>query len=162
MGEIIETGKLFNLQEELLNYRVHNTQVSKKRELQQIQSALESRLKLLKYLNYTFNDNEYNLLKKIIQRNVVTTFDEIKDYFILKQKMILANSNNFFDSNGFQKYLSELQNQNFQKYFVNREKYYPIICFQYFYIKKKYGFRLKTKEELKMVVKCLVFFKENK
>lgn len=159
---LLETGKLFNLQEELLNYRVHNTQVSKKRELQQIQSALESRLKLLKYLNYTFNDNEYNLLKKIIQRNVVTTFDEIKDYFILKQKMILANSNNFFDSNGFQKYLSELQNQNFQKYFVNREKYYPIICFQYFYIKKKYGFRLKTKEELKMVVKCLVFFKENK
>jgi glycosyltransferase involved in cell wall biosynthesis len=156
---LLEIGKLFNLQEELLNYRVHNTQVSQKREMEQIQSALESRFKLLKYLNYTFNDNEYDLLKKMMQRNVVVTFDEINGYFILKQKMVLANSNDFFDFNGFQKYLSELQNQNFQKYFVKRESFHPIIFFQYFSIRDKYGFKLKFKDELKIVVKSLIFFR---
>jgi glycosyltransferase involved in cell wall biosynthesis len=156
---LLKIGKLYNLQEELLNYRVHITQVSQKREIQQKQSALESRLQILKYLNYTFNDDECNLLKKIMQRNVVVTFDEIEDFFTLKQKMLLANSNNFFDSNGFQKYLSELQNLNFQKYFVERENFYPNNCFQYFSIRNKYGFKLKFKDELKIIVKSLIFFK---
>jgi glycosyltransferase involved in cell wall biosynthesis len=156
---LLETGKLFNLQEELLKYRVHNTQVSQKRKIQQNKSALESRLKLLKYINYTFNDDECNLLKKIMQRNVAVNFDEIKDFFILKQKMILANSNNFFEADGFQKYLAELQNQNLKKYFVERENFYPINCFQYFSIRNKYRFKLKLKDEIKIVIKSLIFFK---
>jgi glycosyltransferase involved in cell wall biosynthesis len=156
---LLKAGKLFNLQEELINYRVHDTQVSQKREIQQIQSALETRLKLLKYINYSFNDYECNLLKKMMQRNVAVTFDEIKVFFILKQNMLFANSNNFFEVNGFQKYLDELQNQKLKKYFVHKENFYPINCFQYFEIRNKYGFKLKFKDQFKIIVKSLIFFK---
>jgi glycosyltransferase involved in cell wall biosynthesis len=156
---LLEKGKLFNLQEELLNYRVHITQVSHKRQKEQNQCALESRLKLLKYLNYTFNENEYVLLKKIMQRNVVVTFDEIKNFSILKDKLVISNSNDFFYSNGFEKYLFELQNQNYKKYFIENENFYLINCFQYFSIRDKFGFKLKFKDEFKLIIKSLLFYK---
>lgn len=157
---LLTIGELHNLQEVLLNYRVHNTQVSQKRKTQQIQSALESRLKMLNHLECFFDVKESDLLKKIISRNLSVTLDEIKAFFILREKMLLANSNIFFDSNGFQEYLFELQKQSFKKYFFDREKYYPIICFQYFTIRSKYKFKLRSIDELKLVIKSIIYFKK--
>lgn len=157
---LLKFGKLYNIQEVLLNYRVHATQVSQKREQQQIYSALQSRFKILNYVEYSFNAYEHKLLEKIIQTNVEVTFSEIKDFFHLKKKMLLANSNNFFEQNGFHFYLTDLYNQNIKMYFVNKESFYPINCYQYFLIKKSFSFKLKLKEEIKLTIKSLIFYKK--
>lgn len=156
---LLRLGKLHNLPEVLLNYRVHNTQVSQIRQTQQIQSALESRLYVLKYLNCNFNKKEYILLMKIVQRSVILTFDEIRNFIVLKEKMIKGNSNKFFDSNGFQEYLHKVQKSVFNDYFFNRKSYSPVICLHYFGTVKKHDFNLKFKDELKLIIKSLICFK---
>lgn len=156
---ILAIGKIYNLQDVLLRYRVHNSQVSQKRKMQQIQSALESRLKLLKYLKCSFDINESVLLKKIMQRSVILTFDEIRSFIVLKEKMINGNSNNFFDSNGFQEYLSKVQRSVFNDYFFKRESYSPVICLHYFGTVRKHDFNLKFIDEVKLIIKSLICFK---
>ncbi len=152
-------GKLHNLQEVLLNYRVHNTQVSKKRDTQQIELSLQLRLQMFGYLDYSFDKEEYDLLKKIIGGSLSVTLDEIKDFFILTEKMVSANSNSFFEPKGFQEYLLELHKKSYKKYFLEREKYYPIICFQYFKIRSKSEFKLGLIDELKLIIKSIIYFK---
>lgn len=155
---LLAIGKLHNLQEVLLNYRVHNTQISKKQEIKQNQIALQSRLKMLDYLDYSFNKIQEDLLKKIFERNLSITFNEIKAFSVLKDKMILANLNNFFDYIGFQEYLDELQRQNLISYFVFRKKYCPIVFFQYFAIREKSVFKLRLVDELKLMIKSMISF----
>ena len=156
---LLSFGKLYNLQEPLLNYRVHNAQVSRKREAQQIQSARESRLQMLKYLNCSFNKLESDLLEKIIAENILVTFEEIKDFYILKEKMVLANSTSFFDSNGFVNYLFNIENKLIKRYFFNREKFSPIIYIQYLEIKSRLGMKIKIIDELKLIVKSIILYK---
>jgi glycosyltransferase involved in cell wall biosynthesis len=156
---LLSLGKLHNLQEVLLNYRVHTTQVSQQRALTQIQSALESRLQMLKYLNCTFDSKESDLLKKIMEENILVTFDEIKDFFVLKEKMVLANSNNFFDVKGFDNYLDGIENKLIKRYFFNREKFSPIIYIQYLKIKSRLEMKIKTILEMKLMVKSIFFYK---
>jgi len=155
---LVAIGKLHNLQEVLLKYRVHNAQVSQKGETLQTQLSLQLRLQILEYLKYPFDDNERDLLKKIISGSVLVTFNEIKDFLILKEKMVLANADGFFDFNGFQKYLRGLQKKNFKNYFVHRKSYSPKICFQYFASRNKSEFKLKRIEKLKLIVKSIIFY----
>ena len=156
---LLSFGKLHNLQEVLLNYRVHSTQVSQKRMEQQIQSALEARFEMLKYLNYSFDTIEISLLKKMMTGSLLVTIEENKNFIVFKEKMVSANSNNFFDYNGFEKYLFELQRSSLKKYFVDREKYYPNICFQYFEIRNNSRLKLRLIDELKLIIKSLIYFK---
>lgn len=156
---LVAIGKLHNLKEVLLNYRVHITQVSQKRKQQQIASALSTRIQILKNLNYSFTESENDLLKKIIGRSVAIAMNEIKDFIILKEKMILANDADvFFHSNGFQHYLNDLQRQSFKNYFVHRERYSPQIYFQYFTNRNKLDFKFGLIDELKLIVKSLIFY----
>jgi len=155
---LIALGKLHNLQEVLLKYRVHDAQVSQKREALQVQLSLQLRLQMFRYLNYSFNNKEYDLLKKIIESGFLVTFTELKDFLILKEKMLLANADGFFDSNGFKKYLSDLQKQCFKNYFVHRKSYHPLICFQYFASRNKSDVKLKRIDELKLILKTIIFY----
>lgn len=156
---LVAIGKLHNLKEVLLNYRVHITQVSQKRKQQQIASALATRIQIIENLNYSFTERENDLLKKIIGGNVAIAMNEIKDFITLKEKMILANDEDiFFDSNGFQKYLNALQKQSFKNYFVHRERYSPQIYFQYFANRNKSEFKFGLIDELKLIVKSLIFY----
>lgn len=156
---LVAIGKLHNLKEVLLNYRVHQTQVSKKRRQQQIASALATRIQIVENLNYSFTQSENDLLNKIIGGSVAIAMNEIKDFIILKEKMILANAaDDFFDSNGFQKYLNAMQKQAFKNYFVHRERYSPQIYFQYFASRNKLGFKFGLIDELKLIVKSLIFY----
>lgn len=156
---LLQFGKLHNIQENLLDYRVHSTQVSQKRECQQAHSALQSRFKMLNYIDYSLNRYEYKLLEKIMQRNIEVTYSEIKEFFHLKKKMYLANSNNFFDSKGLQFYFMDLYHQKTKRYFLDRENFYPINFYQYFILKKSFGFKLKLKEEIKLLIKSLILYK---
>lgn len=159
---LLKIGSFYNIQEVLLNYRIHNTQVSQKKQTLQLQSSIKSRLKMFMYLNYSFNDQENDLLKKIIDKNYIMTFDEINEFFLLKEKMILTNSNGFFDPNGFQEYLLELQHDNLIKYFVDRERFYPINFYQYLVLNYKYSFKLVRIDKIKLMIKSIICYRIKK
>lgn len=154
---ILGVGKLHNLQEILLKYRVHPTQVSQKRNKQQKQSVTETRVGIFKYLNCAFDDEERLILKNAIQ-NKDLQYHQLKSFFILKEKMILANANNFFESKGFQDYLLALYRKSVTKYFLEREKYFPLIFFQYWKIKWGSRFNLSTVDEIKLLAKSIIYF----
>ncbi|WP_281336369.1 glycosyltransferase family 2 protein [Flavobacterium eburneipallidum] len=157
---LVGIGRIYNLQEVLLNYREHHTQVSQKRRHQQIASALSSRFLMLQNLKYSFANDEIDLLKKIIGGSLNITITEIEEFIILKQKMILANSNHFFETKGFDEYLKDLQKQSFKNYFVHRERFFPSMYFQYFARRNKLDFKLHFIDELKLMVKSIIFYKK--
>lgn len=152
-------GKLHNLQEVLLNYRMHNSQVSTKRNNEQRQAAIEIKLNLLNYLNFEKNNESRNVLKKIIQRDVLS-FEEMQQFPDLKNKLILANEISFFENQGFEMYLLSLKNNIFKDYFLKREKYSPIVYFQYLKIKKEWKNKLVVFHEVKLFIKSMIYYKK--
>jgi glycosyltransferase involved in cell wall biosynthesis len=151
-------SKLHNIQEVLLYYRVHETQVSHKRRKQQMESALATRIQILGNLNYSFSNYENDLLKNIIGGSVNASIGEIEEFIILKEKLILSNSNDFFEAEAFQKYLSDLQKQSFKKYFAHRESYHPLISLQYFASRNKSYIKLQLIDEIKLILKSIIFY----
>lgn len=159
---LLSFGEIHNLQEVLLNYRIHDLQVSRKREIQQIQVSLDTRLKMLNYLNYSFDEKEYDLLKKVMQYDCGLNLEQIKVFFSLKEKMIKANSNNFFEAQAFGEYCNKLQYQYLKFYFLKRQRYSLPIYFRYIQIRNKRVFKLKPKDEFKLLMKSIIFFKRRK
>jgi len=153
---LLTFGKLYNLPEILLNYRVHDSQVSQKRNDEQKNAALEVRLDLLNYLECAIDSNERFVLKKALNDENLN-YQEIKDFIILKNKLIASNSNSFFEKNAFQKYLDSIEKKIFKDFFLKRDNYSPIIFF--YYLKIRGNWKIKTKDEFKLLVKSLIFFK---
>lgn len=156
---LVFLGKLHNLQEVLLNYRMHNSQVSNKRNNEQKKAAIEIKLNLLNHLNFEKNDESRNVLKKIIQRDVLG-FEEMQQFPALKNKLILANEISFFEKIGFEKYLLNLKKNIFKDYFLNREKYSPIVFFQYLKMKKEWENKLVLFHEIKLFIKSMIYYKK--
>lgn len=156
---LLVIGRLHNLQEVLLNYRVHNSQVSQKRNNQQINIAVEIKINLLKYLILEKHTQSQNLLEKIVRRELLC-FDGMKSFLDLKNKLLVANEISFFERTIFEKYLSNIQNNLFKDYFLKRKKYSPIIFFQYLKIKKKWQSNLALFDEMKLLAKSIIFYKK--
>lgn len=154
---LIRIGKFHNLQKVLLRYRVHNNQVSQQRSHLQIEAALKSRLKMFQYLNYSIDEKEYDLLKKILTFYSNFNWVEIKQYISLREQLI--NNNAFFEPTGFRNFFLNLEKQLFKNFFLKRDQYFPAICLYYFTIRNKFVFNLSFKDELKLVIKSLIFFR---
>ena len=159
---LLPIGRLHNLQEVLLNYRVHNTQVSKKRNEQQINSATSSKLELLNYLNLEIDLQEQEVFKKIFLNKVEVTLNEIEIFQRLKNKLIIANAHAFFEELDFLEYLSFLEKKLSKKvirsFCIERKKYSPLVFFQYIKMKKKWKYKLDHHGELKLFIKSIIFY----
>lgn len=155
---LLSFGKLHNLQEALLNYRIHNAQVSSKRIVQQNRITIETRLKLLNSLDYKITIFEMTILKKIISKDGVIEFDEIELFQKLQKKLINSNPN-FFEKIGFKEYLYELENILIKSYFLSKKDYTPLTYFRYIKIKKKINQKLAIFSEFKLLIKSLIFHK---
>lgn len=155
---LISKGSLHNLQEVLLKYRMHNSQVSQKRMHQQLNSALETRLSLLNYLDFEKTPYEWDILMKINKRNEIISFKEIQSYQKIKDKLIIVNAVGFFEINGFKQYLVEIENRILRYYFLKQNSYSPLIYFQYLKVKKKWNSKLTTFNEFKLFVKSVILY----
>jgi glycosyltransferase involved in cell wall biosynthesis len=155
---LLAVGKLHNLQEVLLHYRVHSSQVSHKRNEQQINTALEIKVNLLNNLSFEKNEQTHDFLKKIIARRETVSFTEMNQFEDLKNKLLLANQTFFFEPTGFEKYLFGIQNNLFKDYFLKRDKFAPIVYSQYLKIKKNWSIKLQPLDEIKLFVKSIIFY----
>lgn len=153
-------SELHNIQEVLLDYRVHDAQVSQKKINQQIKNSSEIKLQLLNNLEFNSSPEEQDLLRKIFLQEDFFTFQELKQFQLLKVKLLKANDVWFFEPKGFRNYLQNLEYRISKQYFFIRDQYSPIIFFQYIKIKRQITFNLTPLNQLKLLVKSLIFYKK--
>lgn len=151
-------SKLYNLQEVLLNYRIHEPQVSQIRNWQQIDSSNETKLNLLNHLDFEKSFKKKNLLAKIISGNQLLNFEEIKLFKKIKIELLVANSSCYFDALGFENYLVEIENDIVNKYFFKRTRYFPYVYFQFLIIKRGTKLQFSNKQKFKLFVKSMLFW----
>lgn len=84
-------GEMYNIQEVLLLYRVHQNQASIKHKSQQILDDVEIRLQLFKKLNYDKNQFPDALLSKILLLNQPITVNELEVFIKWLKKLIFLN-----------------------------------------------------------------------
>lgn len=156
---LVPIGKLHNLQEVLLNYRVHDNQVTKKRKDQQLMNAASCRIKLLSYLNFEFSTKERDVFRNIFIGKNGTSFNEIEIFQQLKEKLALANKDGFFETIGFHEYLTYLEKIVVKNFCFKRKFLSPLVFFQYLKIKRKWKFKLSRDAELKLFAKSILFYK---
>jgi hypothetical protein len=158
---ILEYGKLYNLQEALLLYRVHDNQVSNtKYEIQNINSV-KVRFKILTFLDFAYSECEKNSYINLISSKNDFLFKDVLNYLYLKEKLIYSNSIScFFEEGGFKLYLNKVENKAIKDYFLYKKSYKPIHIVQYFKIHGRINYQLNLTSIIKLIVKSLLYYKK--
>ncbi|MBU3822746.1 glycosyltransferase family 2 protein [Flavobacteriaceae bacterium XHP0103] len=159
-ARLVTKGKLHNLQEVLLNYRIHNSQLSKKFSEIQIKNANEIKRSLFDVLELELLPTEELVLKKILDNGNGIKFNDI---YILKQtqvKLLDFNREGFFEPLGFKSTILNFDKTAVKSYFIKRNQFTPRIYLEYLKVKNELNFKLSVKDELKLVLKSLIFYKK--
>jgi glycosyltransferase involved in cell wall biosynthesis len=155
---LLSFGKLHNLPEVLLQYRLHSGQVSRKRAEEQRNSAIKTKFDLLQFSKVKLDTNDRVLLTKIFTENTSIVFNELKGFKQLQQKLLKANAiEGFFESVGFKGYLIEMEAIVLKKCFNRQERHSPIMYVEYLLSKLKWNVGFSMEQELKLGIKSLLF-----
>lgn len=152
-------GKLHNLQECLLYYRVHDYQVSKVRNNKQIELAKTIPFKLLMLLDNTITSRQKEIYLKVIDKNENLTYQEFLVFLQLKLQLEKKNRNQFFNSDAFKRYWFPFESKFNGYYFKNRTTYSILVLKQYLHVFNKLVDRLNYKETVKLFIKSLIHYR---
>lgn len=160
--KLLSWGKLYNIQEVLIYYRIHHSQVSQKRNHIQIVMSIEAQIELLGNLNIKCDELKIKVvLRKIFERRTDFLYKELVFFVNLKKNLLLANVG-FFEPISFKNYLNEIEHKIVKFYFFNRVKYNPFLIFKYFKIRQMLGKKFKFKDEIKLFIKSIIFWNVEK
>jgi glycosyltransferase involved in cell wall biosynthesis len=158
-AHLLSFGKLHNLSQVLMLYRLHTGQVSRKRIEEQKKIDILTKFKLLQFLGIDWQPKEYEILEKFFKPNTVIDFNEIGLFKQVLGKLTEANGNHFFESIGFKKYLLEMESLVLMKCFFRQKRHSPRMYLDYLKAKFKWGAKLSTEQEIKLGIKSLLFKK---
>jgi glycosyltransferase involved in cell wall biosynthesis len=144
--QLLSKGKLHNLKEDLLLYRMHNSSVSRKRAAEQENTSIEVRLKLIQNLDIILKRDELNL-------------EDIKFFKKLKNKLINSNTSHFFNTYSFSAYIEELEKMVADKFIFRYKRYDLMFYLDYIKAKKIIKIKLKKNQEMQLFLKSLIFYK---
>ena len=157
---LLSMGKLHNLQEVLVEYRVYGNQVSRKRAEEQKKNDIATKFQLLQYLEVQWDDNESAFLERQFGKTELVSFQDLKIFKGIQKKLAIANSTlGFFESKMFSQYLIELEADVLRKCFLKQRRYSPSMYLEYLLSKYKWKAKLPLQQELKLGLKSLVFWK---
>jgi glycosyltransferase involved in cell wall biosynthesis len=156
---LISIGKLYIIQDVLLEYRIYSTQVSKKRAKEQKENDSRIKFQLLDYLDLIIDTDERDLLTKFFEKKEVIDFRDIKIFKHLQKKLSISNSACFYEAIGFKQYLSDLESSVIRRCFLKQKRYSPLQYLEYLKTKYKWNAGLGTKQELRLLIKCMLFWK---
>lgn len=151
-------GRLYNLQEVLLNYRMHNAQLSKKQNIKQKQSTLETQQSLYNLLELDLLFKEQLVLDKLINNGEGISFSDFDVFKNLQVKLLESNAKGFFDPVGFKKEILFLDKIVVKSCFLNLKKFNLKTYMKYLSIKSRLNFKLNLKDEFKLAFKSLICF----
>jgi glycosyltransferase involved in cell wall biosynthesis len=157
---LLSLGKLHNLQEVLMEYRLYGNQVSRKRAEEQKKNVVQANFKMLQYLSINWDRNEYDFLERNFRKTDAIHFKDLKIFKEVQHKLAVANTLTvFFEPKEFCQYLVELEADILRKCFLKQKRYSPSLYLEYLLAKYKWKVQLTKKQELKLLVKSLVFWK---
>lgn len=157
---LLSLGKLHNLQEALLNYRMYAAQVSHKRAEEQKKRVIETKFALVNLLGIVWDAGEHEVFEKFLTENTIINFREIKIFKRVQKKLFLSNNSScFFDSYGFKQYLAEMEYIVLKKCFYRQKRHSPMMYLEYLMAKCKWNIRLSTEQEFKLGIKSMLFWK---
>lgn len=157
-ARLVLKGRLHNLQEVLLDYRTHINQLSKKQNIKQKQSALETKRSLFNFLELELLSDERLVLNKVIDNGEGICYNDIEVFQKLQKKLLVSNTRNFFDPKGFEKEMLDLEKIISHRYFLKRNSFTPKIYFEYFKVKNTLHFKFDINTEIKLAIKSLIFY----
>ncbi len=158
---LCSTVKLYNYQESLVQYRIHNKQVSNNRRVLQIDSAANSRIELLRNLKCKISEEEIALFSKANDPRYKLNILEFKKFLLFKNKMISANKDAFFNEAAFLDYWTYLENKFISYHFKYRRSYRFSLIRDYFSVCGQMRVRLNTVEFIKILYKIFTNYKLN-
>jgi glycosyltransferase involved in cell wall biosynthesis len=156
---LLSLGKLYNLQEVLLEYRLYNNQVSRKRADEQKRNDIATKFQLLQYLEVQWTETEAEFLERQFGKTEVLSFKDLKVFKQIQKKLEMANTSGFFETKRFSRYLIDFEADVLRKCFLQQKRYSPSMYLEYLKAKYKWKVKLTTKQEIKLGVKSLVFWK---
>lgn len=156
---MVMKGKLHNLQEVLLDYRTHSSQVSKKQSTEQKNSVTATKRNFFNFLEFDLLPNEELVFNKVLNNGIGINFKDIYVFKKLQIKLLNSNTDNLFEPIGFKESIIDLETIITNSYFLKRCRFTPRIYVEYSIIKKSLNVKLKLKEEMKLFVKSLIFYK---
>ncbi|TYA71413.1 glycosyltransferase family 2 protein [Seonamhaeicola marinus] len=155
--ELMTFGKLHNLQKVYLEYRKHTSQVSAVRRMQQNESAIKTRIKLIKYV---YKDlplyHEENLVE--IYRQEQRSFSDVKQYLDFKNEFLIRN-NGFFKKEGVSIYFSNVEKKLLKNYLLKRNSFSFRALFEYLKLRSMLSYKSTFTESLKLILKSFMLFK---
>lgn len=157
---LLNYGKLHNLPEVLLKYRVHQKQVSNLQSEKQRNVSVDTKINVFKNLNINWNTEEEIILRKFLSNCYSINLQELDVLKKINKKIIASNTNKtIFNQQLLSKYLQKEENRLLIKYFTNNSNYNLQVLLDYFNKKKEVYPSLQFRDELKLVFKCLSFYK---
>lgn len=157
--QLLVFGKLHNLQESLLQYRVHEMQVSSVRRKQQADMTKAIRFKLLTHLQSSFTPEQKDVYLGVIDSDKKISFKDFLVFLDLKKNILIVNENGFFNKKKFAKYWMELESKFISYYFKSQMSYSIGNFKEYLYIFKRIEKPLKFNELVKFFVKSFINYK---
>jgi glycosyltransferase involved in cell wall biosynthesis len=156
---LLSVGRLHNLQEVLLEYRIYDSQVSRKRAEDQKKNDVLVKFKMLQYLSIEWDSLEYEFLERNFRKTELIHFKDLKIFKQIQNKLAVANSSGFFESKGFSLYLADLESDVLRKCFLKQTRFSPLLYLEYLFAKYRWKAKLTIKQEIKLGTKSLVFWK---
>lgn len=157
---LIKKGKFYNLQENLLEYRVHKKQISQSNKNEQDRKSFLIKINYIKSFYKELSEKETHILKRmfLIKDKINYTDSEVFSAFVkgMKEK---NNKIIFFDSKCFEIYIYNLENIFLTKYFAKNERYFFLDFITYLKILIKYNLKLDKKNAFKLFIKSLFCYK---
>jgi glycosyltransferase involved in cell wall biosynthesis len=155
----LQGSLLYNLQEVLFQYRMHNSQVSNRQNLKQMDSVLEIKHTVFNCLELNLLPEEKLVLDKVINDGLGIHYNNIALFRKLQIKLLDSNIKNFFEPVGFKKGIVDLEKLMVKRCFINKPTYQPTTYFNYLKVKQDLNFKLTVFEEIKLIAKSFIFFK---
>ena len=158
--QLLAFGKLCNLPEVLLEYRVYGNQVSKKRAEEQKKSDIAAKFSMLQYLKVNWEPAEHEFLERQFGKTECITFKDLNIFKQIQNKLASANASiGFFESLLFQQYLTDLEADVLRKCFLKQKRYSPSIYLEYLIAKHQSKVKFTARKELKLFFKSLIYWK---
>ncbi len=157
-SRILNFGNLHNIQKPLLQYRVHDGQISKVKNFTQRKSALEVKFNLFQYLGFNSSKDSLFLWEKFIDLSAAFTDDEFKKISIF--------FSNFFENSKIdqsikvkiRKLYGDLLADKKSKFYYQKKRFNLKLLRSFWFDNSisKWGYN--TKLTLKFILKCLFQF----
>jgi glycosyltransferase involved in cell wall biosynthesis len=152
-------GKLHNLQEVLLDYRIHGNQVSNKLREKQKQNDFEIKRNLFSTLDFYLLPEESVVFDKMLNHGNGISFKDVTTFKKMQMKLLASNTKKIFEPKGFANEIFYLDKFIVKRCFLDKKEFYPMTFVQFLIIKNGLTYKLSLRDQLKLLIKSLTFFK---